>query len=148
LETSPDWDGFVICRSLADGSYLWHQTHDSVGTLLWSKIGADASGNVVLMGFSTDPVDLGSGEVDTSPAPGGIGDGYPVTTVLSLDQDGGYRWDRQFRYLNGLDLELDGDGNALVTGAYEAGANLGTAVPPANGLDALLIELLNGEGGA
>ena len=108
--------------------------YDASGALLWSRVSGDGvratargvaidpSGNIFVIGEFSGALDMGDG------ASVSIGDGDIDVFLAKLDANGVAQWIKGWGDADaqvGLGVAADAQGNALITGAYRGGMNLG-----------------------
>lgn len=124
---------------------------DSSGTTTWTKpiagpndqaaraVAADASGNFILVGHASGPLDLGGGPLPHD-------DSSPDYFVAKFDGSGSHLWSKRYGGIStatGLAaVAIDGSGNVLLagylTGTFDFG---GGALTSAGGADILVVKL-------
>lgn len=127
------------------GSLLWADQFGDTGDDVAQALAVDASGNVVITGAITGPVDFGSGPVDG------------LIYVLKLDAAGKHVWSvscggsqpAMTSVVGGTGIALDTNGYAIVAGTFGDTANCGDAMhASAGGLDILVAKLSGTDGHA
>ena len=115
--------GFVLALDSA-GVYRWHTFFGTLGSPMWTWIAVDETGDLFVAGTTQYSWDGPSGESPLDPlTEGGAIYGTDEAFVLSLNQDGSYRWhgfygsdDWDF----GFGVAIGPDGEVIAAGSSES----------------------------
>jgi chitodextrinase len=115
LTTNGLADIFVAKLAGVDGGHVWSRHFGTLNEDAGKAVGFDASGNVVLTGYSRSLVDLGGGPL----ASAGI-------FLAKLTAGGQHLWSWGFGGAHeGRNVAVDGSGNVIVTGLFSGTADFG-----------------------
>ncbi|WP_163870635.1 hypothetical protein [Myxococcus eversor] len=137
--SEPGFNVYVL-KLDAHGKPLWARGFGALRTQTFWRLAADPSGNVVATGAFIGTVDHGGG-----PLSSGDGDVF----VTSLDGAGQHRWSRSFGgpgFDWGYDVDVDFEGNAVVTGAFSTSIDFGEGRLTSAGGDDIFVAKLGGDG--
>jgi hypothetical protein len=111
-----------VAKLNASGTWLWAKASTGSGIDVSTAVAADASGNVVLTGYTGGTSSYGSAAITAS---GNYYDGY----VAKLDANGTWLWAIGFgsgASESGEGVAVDASGNVFVTGLFTNSASFGS----------------------
>ncbi|QSQ16147.1 hypothetical protein [Myxococcus landrumensis] len=137
--STPGFNAYVL-KLNPHGQPLWAKdvgpAHQQTG---W-RLAVDREGNLIGAGAFFGTLDLGGGPL--------VSQDLDVF-VVSLDSEGNHRWSRRFGGPGpdwGHDVNLDPEGNPVVTGSFTATIDLGTGPLTSAGLDDIFVMKLGRQG--
>lgn len=133
----------VLAKFDRFGNPLWSRLYGDSSNQYATQITVDANDDLILLGRAFGTVTFG-GELHD-------GVGTDDIFVAKLDSDGGFIWSRMF---GGLDpdraerMDIDGEGNVLVTGTFTGVVDFGSGPFESRGLRDAFVLKLDGRTGA
>ena len=130
-------DGGTACVS---GEHISSATYGGSGSQFARDVAVDAAGNVYVIGYFFDTIDLGGGAFTSA--------GFRDMFVVKYDPMGAHLWSKHFSDPNSIyawEIEIDGAGDVVVAGRFFGGLDFG--VPnqapfvTAGGLDLFVAKL-------
>ncbi len=121
--TSAGLDDVFAAKYTPDGTHMWSQRWGDTNDQAMRSVTTDAAGNVYFSGAFTGDVDFGGGTFIN----GGLA-GTQDGMIVKLSSSGTYQWSRQLagvgaQIAHGVDI--DGNGDLLVTGTYQSPTDFG-----------------------
>lgn len=137
VTSSGTFDVFVA-KTDADGNYLWVKRAGGSGQEEGMSIAADEFGNCYITGYHLQDAFFGSTLLSGS----GV-------FISKLDPSGNWLWAQQVvgNTAQGIDVDIDIEGNVLVTGDFENSASFGTTILTSHGSSDIFVAKLNPMGG-
>jgi hypothetical protein len=137
-----------LAKYTSGGVYQWAKTFGMGGTDYGKGVAVDGSGNIVLAGNTTGPIDLGGGLL-----PFNTSGGYLNFFVGKFTGAGGHVWSGCYGGVYGSfanSVAVDGSGNVLVTGYFSGTMSVGAVSVSGLGASqtAFVAKLLGSSGGA
>ena len=123
--TSQGGDDGFMAKYGADGTFSWVRQISGTGTDRVSAISADASGNIFVVGFFSSNLVLGAGAAKVTLRTFGNYDAF----LAKYASNGSLTWVRQIGGTSieyGYGVDVDKSGNAIVSGAANAGVVIGS----------------------
>jgi len=133
----------------ADGTLLWSLEFSPHGSGDYPLNQAEAAGvavdsedNIVVVGYFTDPIDFGGGDLE------GSSHDREDIFVAKFDADGNHIWSREFIQGEAYAVTVDSADNVIVTGTTEAGtASFGGDLEGGFGFQHIIVAKLSGVNG-
>lgn len=137
VTSSGTFDVFVA-KTDAEGNYLWVKSAGGSGQEEGMSIAADELGNCYITGYHLQEAWFGSTYL------GGSG-----VFISKLDPLGNWIWTQQVtgNRAQGIDVDIDIEGNVVVTGSFDNSASFGTTILTSHGSDDIFVAKLNPMGG-
>lgn len=127
--------GLVLAKLDPSGAAIWSKGFAGSGTI--GQVRADASGNVILRGSFSGPIDLGGGALDD-------GGGASSTFVAKLDGGGQHVWSKGYGDKDlqaALGMDVDSTGDVVVVGRMAESFDFGGGtITSAGDLDAFVVK--------
>jgi hypothetical protein len=101
---------------------LWGKTFGGAGAEAANAVAVDPSGNVVITGYISEPVDFGGGALTS--------DGQGQVFVAKFDPTGKYMWSQTYggvMLATGTAVAVFEEGSVFVTGSFSGNINFGDA---------------------
>ncbi len=130
-------DAFVARLDMT-GAHVWSRRLGGAADELCAGLAVDATGGVLMTGFSTGTVDFGGGPLTSA---GGLD-----IFVTKLDANGDHAWSTRFGdpgSQTGAAIATDSAGNALVTGYITGQVDFGGGLLPSVGGDDVFVVKLD-----
>jgi hypothetical protein len=127
-----------IAKLGAAGELVWAKQFGNKGAELIRGIATDSTGNVAIIGSSTEAIDLGGAQ----PIPPGI-------FVAKLDSSGGHLWSvGLLGTTNSTRVAFDPQGNVVIAGGYSGTMNFGAGPMPSAGASDVFVAKLRASDGS
>ena len=127
-----------VAKLDANGTWLWAKATTGTSIDVATDVAADASGNVIITGYTSSTANFGSTAITVS---GNYYDGY----VAKLDGNGNWLWAKGFGGSasdQGSGVAVDASGNVFVTGLFSDVATFGTTkLTSAGGYDIFVAKM-------
>lgn len=121
----------------ANGNHLWSQSFGGLGTDFANDIVIDSLGNIIVVGFTRNPIDFGGGALPIADGNEGF--------VAKFDTNGTHIWSRAYVGTNSQDVRgvaVDTANNVLLTGSFQSTVDFGGgAFSSAGSSDIFLVKL-------
>lgn len=135
--TSAGQSDAFLAKFDTDGNHVWSKVFGDTKAQTALDVAIDTTGNVVVLGSFTGPIDLGGGPLVSS--------GGPDMFVAKLDPQGKHIWSKGFgsgQTLAAARATLDPTGEVLITGYFYGAVNLGGGVLTSKaGADLFIVKL-------
>lgn len=136
LTSVGDLDIF-LAKFDANGNHLWSQSFGGLDIDFANDIVTDSLGNIIMVGFTRNPVDFGGGALPIADGNEGF--------VAKFDTNGTHIWSRAFVGTNSQDVRgvaVDAANNVLLTGSFQSTVDFGGgAFASAGSSDIFLVKL-------
>jgi len=118
--TSGGYEDIFVAEFDANGNHIWSSAFGDSASQSCLDVTTDASGNVIITGFSYGTVDFGGGAIVNA----GSSDIY----VAKFDANGNHVWSNGFgdtSFTEGYGVATDASGNIIVTGDFQNTVDFG-----------------------
>jgi hypothetical protein len=125
LTSAGRWSDVFLAKYDSSGQFIWLRQMGGVSKEVCNDMALDAQGNIYLTGYFEGKANFNRAGNSTLEA---IGD--KDIFLVKYAKDGSYQWAKAYGNIGrdeGQSLEVDQDGNILLTGIFEKELNFGTA---------------------